>query len=294
MSEFDYLKSSFFDKQFDKFIKSQTGDILKKTKDEQIKAFMLSEYSLKFPYYCCVHPELLADEIVSGPCAIASYKSDRVSTTETCQTYMENVYCKQNPTDNICSCMPEYKIRNPEQKALYEFLQRSDVASDIRKQCISTECMNNGWVPEKDRGVNICGGVCGNILAVSSTGGIINVDDIDMKVTCDPSSYDHVSVLKQDKYTYDKDQKTCVKSSNGNYNSLKECQKDHEKPEQDKYKFDKDQKICVTSSDGIYNSLKECQKDHENSNKKLYIGIFCLILVFFCLIYLIFKEKNAK
>ena len=200
MTDLEYLSDEFLIKSLKEYKASLGLNTNVNINDRELLTnFMNSSYSKKYPYYCCAHPERLSNNIIGKLCNLTSYETDNVNTTDNCQMYMEN-YCKLN-NDPECSCMDSYEIKNPLQRSLYNFLQKSDISSDVRKRCISTECINKGWIPQKDRSVNVCPALCGNILGASANKGIIHIDDINMTVKCDPSSYDPVILIKDDPNT---------------------------------------------------------------------------------------------
>jgi hypothetical protein len=248
-----------------------------------------------YRYLCCNENVNLTEEFRSSVCAMSNdYNRTEGQYQHGCSLYMKD-YCSKDLSNPICACFSTYKTTKKlsEKEQLQNLLYQQSVkeGKTIPRQCIISECIDSSAY-KVDEGVVNCPKQCVNLMDTKGgSGGIIDIgDNVKMQVICGTTTI--VKPVKQVKYAYDKEQKICVKTTDGKYNSLKDCQKNHKKPEQVKYTYNEDQKICVKSSDGKYDTLSECQKDHEKPDTPKNIKYIVLILFFIGLVtfFVIFRK----
>ena len=89
----------------------------------------------------------------------------------------------QNRDDIACSCYSTYKVDDSQVKAENAFFDYANkTGNDIPKQCVSDNCRLYGF---KDREIKICPSSCLNVIDVENNGGVIDIEGVRMKITCE-------------------------------------------------------------------------------------------------------------
>jgi len=180
--EMDYYEEENIQK---KHTSSFTMIPLLETPDQRLfinNLFFDSEKGQKFKYICCNKKENMDNKLSTEICDNSLYKTAVGNASPACILYMD-AYCDKNRDDIACSCYSTYKVDDSQVKAENAFFDYANkTGNDIPKQCVSDNCRLYGF---KDREIKICPSSCLNVIDVENNGGVIDIEGVRMKITCE-------------------------------------------------------------------------------------------------------------